>query len=407
MPQRDMLSNADARALAITAQGLGAPRPQGPVTARHLRAAFAAIGTIQLDAINVLARTQYLVPFSRVGPYDVRRLDAMTGPRAEIWEYWGHAASLLPARDQPLFRWRMALGGPYAEWPTIAKRTAAWRRANAAYLAAVLQEVRDRGPMPASELSDPRRRNGEWWGRRSVGRQALEFLFASGDVSGWRAPNFERVYDVPERVLSDAVLQAPTPTAEDAQRTLLLRAAKSLGVATAGDLAHYYILNARVAKPLVTALAAEGQLVPVGVEGWRDIAVHAPGYARAARPPRPRNADLTVRLVDLGARSDPSPLRVRLQDRGVRPRAEAAVRLLRAPAVARRRARGALRPEDRQEAIAAARARRVHRTRSGPGCRRAGRSSTNCRRMATWLDLGDVRIERRGNLANVLRRVVG
>ena len=285
MPGPDALSSAEARWLAITAQGLGRPRPKGPITRRHLRAMVGAIGTIQLDAINVLARTQFLVPFSRVGAYDVRRLHAMTGPGGELWEYWGHAASLLPVETEPLFRWRMAMHGPFGDSPTNGPRRVAWRRANSRYIASVRKEVREHGPMPASRLSDPRRRDGEWWDRRSVGRQALEALFADGELAGWRTPNFERVYDLPERVLPERVRNTPTPAVEDAQRALLLRSAQSLGIATAGDLAYYFMINPRVAKPLVAALAAEGALVPVTVEGWRDRAYMLPG-TRVNRPRR-------------------------------------------------------------------------------------------------------------------------
>src|SRR5690349_2075773 len=140
------LSAQQARWMAIGAQGLGRPRPTGAATKKHLGAALDAVGTIQLDAINVLERTQFLVLFSRVGAYDRSRLHELTGPGGTLFEYWGHAASLVPMQWQPLFRWRMAADGPYGESELYAQRARAWHDEHRAYIAAVLAEVRDRGP---------------------------------------------------------------------------------------------------------------------------------------------------------------------------------------------------------------------------------------------------------------------
>ena len=197
-------------------------------------------------------------------------LQKLTGAHGELFEYWAHAACLLPVADEPLFRWRMAQHGPFGDRPLVAARRAAWREHNAPYIASVLEEVRERGPIPASQLTDPQRRDGEWWGRRSVGRQALEALFADGQLSGWRNPNFERVYDLPERAIPASVLAQPTPSMDEAHDELLLRAARCLGVATAGDLAYYYMINPRAAKARVKQLAAAGRLAEVHVDGWRD-----------------------------------------------------------------------------------------------------------------------------------------
>jgi uncharacterized protein YcaQ len=152
------LSNEEARWLAVGAQGLAQPRPKGPIGKRHLRSAIAAVGQLQLDAINVVQRTQFLVLFSRLGAYDVGLLHDMTGPEGELFEYWGHAVSLLPVANQPLFRWRMEQHGTYGESPTRSARRAAFREANADYIDRVFREVRDRGPLTAGQLADPRRR---------------------------------------------------------------------------------------------------------------------------------------------------------------------------------------------------------------------------------------------------------
>jgi uncharacterized protein YcaQ len=277
MPARSELSSSEARALALTAQGLGRPRPSGPVGRRQLRTLMTQIGQIQVDAINVVARTQFIVPFSRLGAYDRRDLFALSAPRADWFEYWGHAASLMPVDTQPLLRWRMAIMGPFGESPKRAAARRAFRSQHADYISVVLAEVRDRGPIPASQLTDPRRQNGEWWDRRSLGRQALEALFSDGELVGWRTENFERVYDLPERALPATVVNAPTPADDEAQRQLLMRAARALGVATERDLASYYTMAPRPARTRVRELVDAGDLVAVKVEGWRDAAYMVPG----------------------------------------------------------------------------------------------------------------------------------
>lgn len=235
----DQLPGREARWLAIDGQGLGRVRPAHPTRA-HMHSAIKAVGTVQLDAINVLARTQFLLLFSRLGAYDTDHFHDLTGPGRELFEYWGHAASLLPIGTHPLWRWRIA--APFDEAPMSMARYAAWAHEHRRYIAQVLAEVRDTGAMPASQLSEPRRQDGEWWGRRSVGRQALEWLFARGELAGWRTPNFERVYDLPERVIPATVLDAPTPPVEQAQRELLLLAAAHRGL-RAGTETHVRLLR--------------------------------------------------------------------------------------------------------------------------------------------------------------------
>jgi uncharacterized protein YcaQ len=284
------VSNREARWLALDAQGLARPRPKGRIGQRQLRSVIAAVGEIQLDAINVLERTQFLVPFSRVGPYDTELVHDLTGPGGELFEYWGHAASLLPMEHQPLFRWRMAQHGTFGDSPTYSARREAFRAANAAYIRAVFDEVRDRGPLTAGKLTDPRRRDGEWWNRRSFGRVALEYLFAKGDLAAWRTPDFERVYDLPERVVPDIVRTLPTPSIDEAHRRLLVLAAQSLGVATIRDLANYYVLKPRVTKVRVAELVEAGDLTQMTVDGWSE-----PGYSvpnARPRPPSRRHATL-------------------------------------------------------------------------------------------------------------------
>jgi uncharacterized protein YcaQ len=197
----------------------------------------------------------------------------------------------MPMDLYPLFRSRMEQWrNDLHDSPATGRRRREWRKANADYLAAVLSDVSERGPLTASQLSDPRRRAGEWWERRSDGRRALESLFADGHVAAWRSPNFERVYDLTERVIPSAVLERPVPTVEEAQRELISIAARCLGVATVADLADYFWIPPVPAKLRVAELVEAGRLVPVAVEGWVKPAFITPD-ARP-RPPRRRQATL-------------------------------------------------------------------------------------------------------------------
>lgn len=270
MPRPDTLSLRQARRIAIAAQGFAAQAldslPADPVEGRHARRLIGRLGLVQIDSVNVLVRSHYLPLFSRLGAYEAALLDRLAygGKRRALFEYWGHEASLIPVEQQPLFRWRMARAergeGIYGELA----RFAAERRP---YLAAVLAEVTDRGPLGASELSEAGRGAGGWWGW-SDGKRALEFLFWAGRVTTAGRRGFERLYDLPERVLPAAILAIPTPEEAEAQRALLRIAARAHGVATMGDLRDYHRLDVADARLRVAELVESGDLLPVTVEGW-------------------------------------------------------------------------------------------------------------------------------------------
>jgi uncharacterized protein YcaQ len=290
----DQLSILEARRLAVAAQGLGHPRPKprgGQAGSQQLRSLMSQVGTIQLDAVNVLERTQFLVPFSRLGSYDQAGLRALSGPGGPWFEYWGHAASILPVQLQPLLRWRMERSRQdMVDNIGARERRRTWRAAYADYMAAVLAEVTERGPLAASQLSEPRRRTGEWWDRRSLGRVALELLFGDGVLAAWRAANFERIYDLSERVIPAEVLALPTPDQEDAQRELIALAARCMGVATVADLADYFWMRVPAARPRVAELVDDGRLTRTSVEGWSQ-----PAYLPAGvRPTALRRRDATL-----------------------------------------------------------------------------------------------------------------
>jgi uncharacterized protein len=286
------LSAKQARGLAIAAQGLARPRPSGRVDARHLRRAIDDVGLLQLDSVNVFCRSHYMPVFSRLGPYPRAALDRLAwhedggakpgrAGRRELIEYWGHEASLLPVELQPLLRWRMARADALA-WKGVARIAAEQPQ----LLEFVLDVVRERGPIRASDLAAKGRRREprEMWSW-SEEKTALEYLFFAGRVCAARRVNFERLYDLPERVLPQPVLDAPTPSQEEAQRQLVLIAAKRLGVATEADLGDYFRLPRTESKTRVAELAEDGGLVPVRVEGWRQ-----PAYLSTERPAGLRRA---------------------------------------------------------------------------------------------------------------------
>jgi uncharacterized protein len=272
------LSAADARRIAIAAQGLAAPRPPA-VGAAELRAMIERLGVVQLDSVNVLARSHYLVAWSRLGAYDPALLDRLShaAPRA-VFEYWGHEASLLPVELQPQLRWRMARAHLDA-WGRI--RAIRSRRG---LVAKVLSAVAERGPLSVGELGVPVRPKTQrgWWAWSDV-KVAIEWLFWSGQVTSAHRHAFERAYDLPERVLPPEIVAAPTPPEAEAHAALVDRAARALGVATAADLRDYYRLRPEPAARAIEALCEAGVLRPVTVLGWRK-----PGYLhRDAPPPRP------------------------------------------------------------------------------------------------------------------------
>lgn len=263
---RDTLSPSQARRIALAAQGFADPRPTGAVTMRHLRRVIGRIGLLQMDSVNVLTRAHYLPTFSRLGPYPVDLLHraAHKAPR-DLFEYWGHEASLVPVDLHPALRWRMAHAEQHA-WGGM--RRLAARRPE--FVEWVLGEVRAKGPLTAKEIEDdaPRRTDNWGWNWSDV-KTALEWLFYSGKVtSARRNGSFERLYDLPERVLPAHIVGAPTPEPAAAYRELIRVAAISHGVATEVELRDYFRLPVAAARDAIRDLVDAGELLPVTVDGW-------------------------------------------------------------------------------------------------------------------------------------------
>ncbi|HEV2088025.1 MAG TPA: crosslink repair DNA glycosylase YcaQ family protein, partial [Cryptosporangiaceae bacterium] len=272
------LSVAQARRIALAAQGFADRRPTGTPDVRALRRVLGRVGLFQIDSVNVLVRSHYLPLFSRLGPYPRGLLDrAAWGRPRELFEYWAHEASLLPLSTQPLLRWRMADAAQSA-WGGM--RRIAVEQPD--LVEEVRRQVAARGPVTAGELgSDLPRRAGPWWDWPDT-KRALEYLFWSGEVTAAGRRNFERLYDLPERVFPAALLATPDPDPEDARRELVRIASRALGVATEAELRDYFRLSPAHARSAIGTLVEEGVLLPVTVTGWRQQAY----LDRNARLPR-------------------------------------------------------------------------------------------------------------------------
>jgi uncharacterized protein len=281
-----MLSLAEARRVALAAQ-LFVPALATPQNAAALGKIVHRLGAVQIDSVNVLVRSHYLPIYSRCGSYAPELLEraAYDGSRS-VFEYWGHEASFLPVELFPLFRWRMdrARNGE-GTW----KRLRRYATSHKGLVTSALEQIRERGALGASELVDCGKSKGSWWGW-SQGKEILEWLFWIGDVTTARRRNFERLYDLTERVLPERVRNVSAPTPEQARRELMAISARALGVATARDLRDYFRLPAADAALRLAELVEEGTLQPVSVEGWKQQAyLHKDAVC-------PRRADVSALL---------------------------------------------------------------------------------------------------------------
>ncbi|CDX29715.1 conserved hypothetical protein [Mesorhizobium plurifarium] len=261
---KEKISLAMARRIALGAQGFNDPKPGGVPDRRHLARVLSRTGLLQIDSVSAVVRAHYMPLYSRLGPYPLALLDnaAVTRKRA-VFEYWAHEASFLPVETYPLMRWRMQRAEQGDEmYLGLAK----WGRERKAMIDEIYKEVADRGPIAASDI-EGHKGNGGWWGW-SEAKHAFEWLFWAGRITTAYRRGFERYYDLPERVLPQAVLDLPVPSVEDAHRELLRISARAHGIATYGDLRDYFRLAPGDTKDRIEELVEAGELLPVKVEGW-------------------------------------------------------------------------------------------------------------------------------------------
>jgi uncharacterized protein YcaQ len=281
---RTELSLAEARRIALAAQGFDRPRSAGRVSLRDVSRTIRQIGLVQIDYVNVLTPAHYQVLFSRLGPYKKSLLDDLIYRRREFTEQWAHEASIVPVETWPLFQYRRA-----------AHRVRPWGfeaflEEQAEYVSWVLGEVKSRGPLTVGDLPDregiARKIDGSWF---SVPRAVLEAHFGRGILAiADRRPDFGRVFDLAERIIPAEHLGREVD-AEEARRELLCIAARAQGIATADDLADYYRMPMAEARPRLEELVEAGALDVVKVEGWRQPAYLHP---KAALPGRVDAASL-------------------------------------------------------------------------------------------------------------------
>ncbi|MBM1170573.1 winged helix-turn-helix domain-containing protein [Microvirga arabica] len=265
MPSRTHITLAQARRIALAAQGFHEGRPAA-ATKRHVSRVLQRSHLLQIDSVNVLVRAHYMPLFSRLGSYDRGLLEkiAYHPKKREAFEYWGHEASLIRLDLQPLFRWRMERA---ARGDGTYGGLARFGREKRAFIEEVRREIETRGPIGAGELSIGGKGQGSWWGW-SDGKRALEWLFWAGQVTTATRRGFERLYDLPERVLPSDILAMPTPSAEEAQRELLRLSIRALGIASERCLRDYFRLEPKDAKARIPELVEAGDLMPVTVKGW-------------------------------------------------------------------------------------------------------------------------------------------
>lgn len=271
MPASLSFSLKQARRLALTAQEYGARRSASLVTPTRINRLIERLGILQIDSVNALVRSHYLPLFSRLGIYPSQLLDQAAwsqGRQRTLFEYWGHEASLLPLSIYPMMRWRMQRA---SRGEDIYQQLARFGREQQDTVRRVLATVEAQGALGAGSLSTRQERAGPWWDW-SAEKHALEWLFAAGEVTVAGRRGFERLYDLPERVIPAAVLAQPVLSEDEAQRRLLRHAATALGVATEKDLRDYFRLNPADSRPRLAELVEAGELLACEVEGWRQPA---------------------------------------------------------------------------------------------------------------------------------------
>ena len=284
------LTTAQARRIAVAAQGFAEPKPRGPVTRAHLRRLMSRIQVLQLDSVSVAVRAHYAPVFSRLGPYDRHVLEraawshSARSPRLLV-EYWAHEAALMAVDDWPLLRWRMR-EYTHGRWRTEVVKKKAQLADD------IVAVVAEHGPLTAGQIEaqvgeEHRGKKGPWWDRSDT-KWVTEALFSAGVLTTATRVGFARHYDLTENVLPPDVVAREVDD-DEAVRELTLRAAGALGVGTEADIRDYFRLSPQKAKPAIAKLVADGELEPVDVDGWS-----APAYLRAGHivPRRDRGTAL-------------------------------------------------------------------------------------------------------------------
>ena len=265
-----------AKRIAVTAQGLHRPRPKEKVDRRHFRRVFGDTGLVQLDSVQAVCRSHYLVFFSRLGKYDRLKLDDWIWHSGEIFESWAHEASILPVETEPFVRWKKSRALEGETWKGLFELANSQKK----YVSDVKDQVLlSASPIKASELSEPRSRSGSWWSGRSDGQKTLDWLFRIGEIGVKRDKKFSRSYVPFNSVIPNETFSLPDPLESESIEQLILIAARCNGVGTAKDIADYFRMKPSFVHKAIPSLLEEKKLLSACVEGWGENAYLLPSVS--------------------------------------------------------------------------------------------------------------------------------
>ena len=269
-----------AKRIAITAQGFHRPRPMGKVNLRHFRRVFGDVGLVQLDSVQAICRSHYLVFFSRLGKYDQLTLDNWIWHSGEIFESWAHEASILPVGLEPFVRWKKNRARKGETWKGLYELANSQEK----YVDDVMRQVSSApSAIRASELTEPRNRSGSWWSGRSDGQKTLDWLFRIGQVAVKRDTKFSRSYVPFDSVIPNEISGFPDPLESDSIDELILTAARCNGISTVSDIADYFRMKPILVREALPFLLEQNKLLPVSVEGWDEKAYLHPSVPKPAK----------------------------------------------------------------------------------------------------------------------------
>ena len=274
------IDTVSAKRIAIAAQGFHRPRPMGKVDLRHFRRVFGDVGLVQLDSVQAICRSHYLVFFSRLGKYDQLKLDNWIWHSGEIFESWAHEASILPVGLEPFVRWKKNRARKGETWKGLYELANSQEK----YVDDVMRQVSSApSAIRASELTEPRNRSGSWWSGRSDGQKTLDWLFRIGQVAVKRDTKFSRSYVPFDSVIPNEISGFPDPIESDSIDELILTAARCNGISTVSDIADYFRMKPILVREALPFLLEQNKLLPVIVEGWDEKAYLHPSVPKPAK----------------------------------------------------------------------------------------------------------------------------
>jgi len=264
-----LLNLSSARALHLAAQGLLQPRRR-KARKDDVLDIIRQMGVLQIDTIHVVARSPYLVLWSRLGDYPQAWLEQLLAEGA-LFEYWAHEACFVPIEDYGLYRHRMidpgSMGWKYSE---------TWMRERRQDVDKVLEHIRANGPARSSDFERTDGQSGGWWSWKPE-KRSLEVLFTAGQLMIARRENFQRVYDLAERVLPEWDDRLHMPSMDETRRMLVLKAVKAMGLARASWISDYFRTKPPRLDP--ETLVEEGLLLRAWGEDWDDPVYVHPDHA--------------------------------------------------------------------------------------------------------------------------------